>query len=199
MGAARTLLLCCALCACSSQPGAASHVPADASDLDGSFANPSGLLPMPDAAPTSTMPDSGPCLTTFQAITRTIFDGAGCTGGACHTTPGPDTPAAGLDLTRDDAYRDLVGVPARTPLQPTLMRIAKGDELSSFLYLKVAAAEPGGAPLPSGGGAPMPVGLPPLASSKLALLRLWIRAGAPETGVVDGTQAQVDGCQSASP
>jgi hypothetical protein len=198
MGGARTLLFCCALCACSSPSGKATVGPADGSDLDAGFANPSGLLPMPDAAP-SIMPDSGPCLSTFQAITRTIFDGSGCTGGACHTTPGPDTPAAGLDLTRADAYRDLVGVPARTPLQPALMRIAKGDELASFLYLKVAAAEPGGAPLPSGGGAPMPVGLPPLASSKLSLLRLWIRAGAPETGVVDGTQAQVDGCQSASP
>jgi hypothetical protein len=197
MRAGQTLLLCCALCACSNQGGTAAPAPPDASNLDGGFSNPSGLLPMPEAGPVSNMPDSGPCLTTFQAITRTIFDGAGCTSGACHTTPGPDRPAAGLDLTRDDAYRDLVGVPARTQLQPALARIAKGDELSSLLYLKVAAAEPGGAPLPSGGGAPMPVGLPPLASSKLSLLRLWIRAGAPETGVVDGTQSQVDECQSA--
>jgi hypothetical protein len=164
--------------------------------MDGSFSNPSGLLHTPDATIIAvTPPQTGPCQTTFQAIQETIFDGAGCTSRACHTLPGPDTPAAGLDLTGGHAYRDLVGVRASTALESALLRVAPGDELSSFLYLKVAAAEASGPALPAGGGAPMPLGLPPLAANALQLLRAWIRAGAPETGVVAGTQAQVDACQ----
>jgi hypothetical protein len=139
----------------------------------------------------------GPCDSTFQAVARTIFEGTGCSLGVCHTTPGPDTPAAGLDLTPEDAYVDLVGVPPRSPVGPPILRVTPGDENASLLYLKVAAAEPTGLQLPAGGGAPMPLGLPPLAADQLALLRTWIRAGAPETGVVPGTADSVSACLAA--
>lgn len=189
-----TQLLIVLACACSSAAGHSSALPP--TQLDGSFSNPSGLLHVSDAAIVALAPpQTGPCQTTFQAIQETLFDGAGCTSRACHTLPGPDTPAAGLDLTAGHAYHDLVGVRASTALEPALLRIAPGDELSSFLYLKVAAAEASGPALPAGGGAPMPLGLPPLAASALQALRAWIRAGAPETGIVPGTQALVDACQ----
>lgn len=150
------------------------------------------LVAVLDAGPTPNT--RGPCDSTFQTVARTIFERTGCTGDVCHTTPGPDTPAAGLDLTPEDAYVDLVGVAPRSPVGSAFLRVKPGDETASLLYLKVAAAEPMGAPLPAGGGAPMPLGLPPLAAEQLALLRTWIRGGAPESGVVDGTSDAVSAC-----
>jgi hypothetical protein len=61
--------------------------------------------------------------------------------------------------------------------------------------LKVAAALPSGPALPAGAGVPMPLGLPPLSLEQLDLLRLWIRAGAPELGVVMGTESMIAACQ----
>jgi hypothetical protein len=186
----------CALAAC-----AASAAPTLASKTDrpdSGFSNPIGLAPSYEGGAEPEPSERGPCETTFQAIARGIFDRTSCVRGLCHTTPGPDLPAAGLDLTPDDAYQYLVGVPARAPLELPLLRVAPGDELSSFLYLKLLAAEPEGAALPAGGGVAMPLGLPPLAASQMTLLKLWIRGGAPETGVVDGTQSEVDDCQRAS-
>jgi hypothetical protein len=188
--------MCCALTACAGS--AAPTLVSKADTPDSGISNPVGLAPSYEAGAEPDPSQRGPCETTFQAIARGIFEPTSCVRGLCHTTPGPDLPAAGLDLTPEDAYQYLVGVPARAPLEQPLLRVAPGDEMSSFLYLKLLAAEPGGPALPGGGGATMPLGLPPLAASQMTLLKLWIRAGAPETGVVDGTQSQVDDCQRAS-
>lgn len=173
-------------------PSAAGTAGAPAAD-GGERENPTGLTPLIDAGPR--VIELGPCDTTFQMIARVVFDGSGCSHGVCHTTPGPDTPAGGLDLTEADAYRALIDVPARAPLAVPLVRVKPGDEQSSLLFLKLAAAEPHGPALPSGGGAPMPLGLPPLAADYLEALRAWIHAGAQESGVTPGTESLVDECR----
>jgi hypothetical protein len=181
------------LIGCAGAAGDSASVPKPAADSGSD--NPIMLLTPIDAS--LSRPPRGPCEATFQAISRGIFEGTGCSLGVCHTTPGPDTPAAGLDLTPEDAYQALVGVTARALVSPPMLRVAPGDERASLLYLKVAAAEPMAAPLPAGGGAPMPLGLAPLGQGDLTTLRAWIRAGAPETGIVEGTEAAVAACRSA--
>jgi hypothetical protein len=180
------------LWACSSS---SPHSPSESAAGGGGTGGDENTPPLVTVLDAGPMPTTrGPCDSTFQAIARTIFEGTGCTGVVCHTTPGPDTPAAGLDLTLADAYADLVGVAPRSSVGSTYLRVEPGDETASLLYLKVAAAEPMGAPLPDGGGAPMPLGLPPLAADQIVLLRTWIRGGAPESGVVDGTGDAVSAC-----
>jgi hypothetical protein len=163
--------------------------------VDSGFSNPSGIIAAYDAgviAAADSGEDSDTCDGTFGVITRKIFEATGCTGNVCHTTPGLDTPAGALDLTRAHAYRDLVDVRADLSLDPPLYRVQPGDPDHSLLYLKLAAkASP--EKLPAGGGAPMPLGLPALPADQLLLVQLWIQAGAPEAGVVAGT-ASLLGC-----
>ncbi|HEX6244027.1 MAG TPA: hypothetical protein VFZ61_24090 [Polyangiales bacterium] len=134
--------------------------------------------------------DPGPCDTTWKAVQRTIFEGRGCTESACH---GAKEKAGGLDLSPGVAYKNLVFADAEASLSVPLYRIHPGEQALSLLYLKVAAAVDEEAKLPAGAGAPMPTGKAPLSADQLAGLRLWIRAGAPETGVVEGTQ-ELLGC-----
>jgi hypothetical protein len=76
----------------------------------------------------------------------------------------------------------------------TLVRVAPGDQELSYLWQKLAAATLAaqypnvpGSPMPSGGRAP-------ISADALEALRLWIRAGAPETGVVENTAAKLASC-----
>jgi hypothetical protein len=71
-------------------------------------------------------------------------------------------------------------------------RVEPGDQERSFLWRKLAAATIGlqgvpGTPMPSGGR-------PPISKDELDALRLWIRAGAPEFGVVSHTQTLLRSC-----
>ena len=134
--------------------------------------------------------DPGPCDTTWKAVQRTILEGRGCTESACHSAT---AKAGGLDLSPDVAYKNLVFADSEASLAVPLYRIHPGEQALSLLYLKVAAALDEEAKLPAGAGAPMPSGKAPLSEDQLAGLRLWIRAGAPETGVVEGTQ-ELLGC-----
>jgi hypothetical protein len=134
--------------------------------------------------------DLGPCDSTWKAVQRSIFQGRGCTEAACHSAKGL---AGGLDLSPGVAYKNLLFADAEASLAVPLYRIHPGEQALSLLYLKVAAAVDEEAKLPAGAGAPMPTGKEPLSAEQLAGLRLWIRAGAPETGVVEGTQ-ELLGC-----
>lgn len=124
------------------------------------------------------------CASTWEAIQVGVFEGHGCTSGPCHDTV---DPAGGLDLSAGHAYENLVFRAPRASVGEGLYLVQPGEQELSLLYLKLAAAT-SGTPLPSGAGAPMPSGdAPALSDEELAAMRLWIRAGAPQTGVVAGT------------
>lgn len=144
--------------------------------------------PAPDAGDAASDLD-GECDTTWKAIQRSIFAGKRCAQAECH---GGDEPAGGLDLTPAVAYENLIYADSKASLSSPLYRVYPGEQALSFLYLKLEAAGEEGAALPPGGGSPMPVSESPLTPEQLAAVRLWIRAGAPETGVVEGTQGLLD-------
>lgn len=125
---------------------------------------------------------------TWEAVDRLVLEGGGCRDPACH---GSASGEGGLDLRPEVAYENLVGAPAANRL---LDRVEPGDQDLSMLYLKLAAAtlpalyrDVPGSPMPSGG-------LPPIGEDALEGLRLWIRGGAPHTGVVEGTAQHFDAC-----
>jgi cysteine-rich repeat protein len=126
---------------------------------------------------------------TWEAIQKVILAGNGCADSTCHNPAAPGGAAGGLDLT-GDPYGRLVRVKATNS---TLNRVEPGDQDLSFFWLKLAAGTlPAqypdvGSPMPSGGRAP-------ISADALEALRLWIRHGAPETGVVENTGDKLSSC-----
>ncbi|HEX6241638.1 MAG TPA: hypothetical protein VFZ61_12110, partial [Polyangiales bacterium] len=131
------------------------------------------------------------CETTWSAIQKTILAGHGCTQSACHDST---EPTGMLDLSPGAAYEHLVHVESSAALEMPL--ITPGEEKLSLLYLKLEAKTKGTA-LPSTAGAPMPTAGAALTEEHLAALRLWIRAGAPQDGVVEGVQSLLDCAETA--
>ncbi|HZR80207.1 MAG TPA: hypothetical protein VFD92_03840 [Candidatus Binatia bacterium] len=114
-----------------------------------------------------------------------IFEKHSCTQDVCHGS----SAQGGLELTPDVAYQNLIEVPSQGIRYP---RVVPGDKNRSYLWLKLAAATlPGSVEI---NGAPMPNGLPPISTDELEALRLWIYAGAPETGTVGGTETLLNAC-----
>ena len=124
---------------------------------------------------------------TFGQVQAQIFEARGCTLSNCHG----ESPQLGLDLRADVAYRNLVNVDS---VSGDFKRVFPTEEDLSLLYLKVAA-KAGGESLSAQGisGGAMPVGENTLNEDDLGLLRAWIRGGAPETGIVEGSR-QFAGC-----
>jgi len=121
---------------------------------------------------------------TFAQVQQQIFDGYGCTASACHG----EAIQGGLDLRPPNAYANLVNVPASSS---DSVRVFPGAQDLSVLYQKVASKTQGFqlATLESPiSGSPMPSSNDVLTEDDLSLLRIWIRGGAPETGVVAGSQ-----------
>jgi hypothetical protein len=129
--------------------------------------------------------DLAGCSSTFEAIQKSVFEGKGCTAVACHG--GAST--GNLDLRPASAYASLLNRPATASLSTPMNLVTPGEQALSFLYLKLAAATDPSKPLAGGAGAPMPSGQAPLSKEQLEAIRLWIRGGAPSSGVVAGTQA----------
>jgi hypothetical protein len=125
---------------------------------------------------------------TFALVQQQIFDNRGCTASACHG----QSATGGLDLRAESSYANLINVEASSG---DYMRVFPGEQDLSLLYQKVAAKtegfELGSLPEPISGGA-MPTGPDVLTETDLALLRSWIRGGAPETGVVAGSEQYAD-------
>jgi len=121
---------------------------------------------------------------TFAQVQQQIFEGQGCTASACHG----EAASGELDLRAASAYASLINVEAKSG---DYMRVFPGEQDLSLLYQKVAAKTEGFAlsslPNPISGGA-MPTSESVLSDDDLALLRTWIRGGAPETGIVAGSQ-----------
>lgn len=125
---------------------------------------------------------------TWEALQARLFDDGGCTNSICHAGA---FPAGNLNLEPANAYANIFN---HTSSISTFDRIEPGDQDLSFLYLKLAAATLGGS-YSGVAGSPMPAGgLPPISNELLSALRLWIRAGAPETGTVAGTAELLASC-----
>ncbi len=135
-------------------------------------------------------PAGCPCVgfaSTWEAIQQNVFARHGCTEAACHG----DARSGGLDLRPDVAYANLVDVPSQG--LPATKRVEPGNRNASLLWLKLAKATIG-AGYEWVPGAPMPNGAPPLSEDLLEAVRQWIKFGAPETGVVEGTDRLLGTC-----
>ncbi|MEM7436012.1 MAG: hypothetical protein AAF436_12725 [Myxococcota bacterium] len=118
---------------------------------------------------------------TFAAIQSTVFEGGGCTQNACH---GESFEASGgLDLRAGASYAALVRVPSSVDSE--IQRVFPGDQDLSLLYRKLAETTQELAV--DGLGQEMPLGGSRLSDDQLEAIAAWIRAGAPETTVVEGT------------
>lgn len=107
--------------------------------------------------------------TEFAAV-QSIFTSK-CTT-ACHSG---GSPAAGLDLSDGQAFKELV--PVKSTQTPSQLQVAPGDFSASYLYQKVIA---GGAI--ASGTKRMPPdcsGDTCLSSSQIDVIKAWITAGAP--------------------
>jgi len=136
---------------------------------------------------TQTAPTACPCDDfdgTFEAIQKLVFERHGCTQAICHgASPGEGK----LDLRPEFAYASLVDkVADASPLK----RVEPGEQARSFLWLKLAE----GLGLVDVPGSPMPNGLPPISTDELEAVRKWIRAGAPQTGIVPETDRLLASC-----
>jgi len=89
-----------------------------------------------------------------------------CGFSACH---GSGAGSAGLKLTADESYQELVDVPSEQV--PSVRRVVPGDPDSSYLMMKLLNSDgivDEGMPPPAGG----------LSDKKIRSVRAWIAAGA---------------------
>jgi hypothetical protein len=102
---------------------------------------------------------------TFTRVQTEIFTPT-CSQLGCHDTIGQQSQ---LVLTPSRAYASIVNV--RSVEIPSLNRVEPGDPANSYLYRKITGA--------GITGDRMPQALPPLSEAQIALVRDWIRRGAP--------------------
>jgi cysteine-rich repeat protein len=124
--------------------------------------------------------DPATLTSTWAAIQANVFDRA-CT--ACHG----ERATAGLDFRAPGTYERIVDVPAGSGL----FEVKAGDHLQSLIWLKMAKVSLGGLDDLPGGG--MPFGFP-LPADVVNAFGVWIDAGAPHDGFVDGAQALLVAC-----
>lgn len=138
------------------------------------------------AAPTST----------YDLIQRGIFEVHGCTMSYCHG----DNAQEGVDLRAGQSYASLFPQAEDSSdaeaTEQDYDEVEPGYPDESFLWLKLAAKTLGMKGVP---GAPMPVGRLPISSDELEGVRLWILAGAPKDGFVDGVSALIQPCAPMQP
>lgn len=166
-----------------------------------------------DGGVTTVPPPRGCGPNTFDAIQAQIFDSPkyGCTQAGCHGQVN-----SGLDLRAEVAYAGLLGLPI-TPTEGedhdhahdeaaaedhdhaqeegthTHAHLVPGNPEASVLYDRLRAGVQGGQP--ALGGLAMPLGKPAITRELLDAVGAWIRAGAPKTGFVAGTEKAL--CKSA--
>jgi hypothetical protein len=115
-------------------------------------------------SPTSGGPPPDPSAT-FTRVQNEVFT-PNCTTIACHDPLGQESQ---MVLTAGRAYANIVNVPSVE--MPSLSRVTPGDPAASYLFRKIAG---------SGiTGDRMPLGQPALSDANMALVRDWIRRGAP--------------------
>ena len=118
---------------------------------------------------------------TFDRIQKQVLNTT-CAVSGCHDS---QTQANGLLLEVGAAYTQLVGaVPTNVTAQGLGWdRVTPGDPATSLLFHKITGD------VTVALGSRMPLGRPPLAANLIEIIRLWIAAGAPETGWVPGTDS----------
>ncbi len=116
---------------------------------------------------------------TFDRIQTQILDQS-CAVSACHDS---QTFAGGLLLESGASYTSVVGIAPVNFAAGQLgwLRVTAGDENTSYLYQKLQGG------LDESLGERMPFGKGKLKSYLREIIRLWIVAGAPQTGWVPGT------------
>ena len=100
-----------------------------------------------------------------------------CANSACHSS---EVEAGGLDLTKDNAYANLLDVPSQGSSH---YRVRPKKPSQSSLYRKLSAATHQG----SYPDLPMPPGGNGLTSDQLEAIQIWISQAAPEEGSVGDT------------
>ena len=139
-------------------------------------------------------PSEAEFASTFEGIQSIIFEGYDCSNDLCHGS----SLEGGMDLRAGAAYDSLLNVASE--IDPGTVRVYPGDQDLSMLYLKLAAKTltPDNDNLPPDydevPGTPMPSAGTALTEEHLEAVRLWIRGGAPETGVVEGTAQLLGSC-----
>ncbi len=123
---------------------------------------------------------------TFDGIQTLIFDNPtfGCSSDLCHGT----ALQGGLDLRAGASYASIVGVASQ--IDSNIMRVFPGDQDLSLLYTKIASKTLGSATV----GTQMPANPSTVTPELLEALRLWIRGGAPQDTVIEGTAALLGAC-----
>lgn len=127
-------------------------------------------------------PAPAPTGSTFERLQTQVFN-VSCSSDSCHSSVGR---AGDLILQPGYAWDSLVNHPASNPVVAAQgwMRVKPGDPNTSFLVAKVADN------LAAGEGLSMPYGVAPLDASTVDVVRAWIEAGAPATGMVPGDNGQ---------
>jgi len=123
---------------------------------------------------------------TFEAIQSVVFDGYSCSNDACHGRAAEGE----LDLREGASYAQLFRAPAKAT---QMVRVEPGEPEVSFLYEKLAAKTLGTDQV-STTGTPMPSVVEGLTPEHLEAMYAWIRKGAPEDGVVEGTAELLGSC-----
>ncbi len=130
------------------------------------------------------------CLTfesTFDALQTLVFDRGGCSAELCHGS----AMSGGLDLRVGNSYDSLVEAPSL--VSSSHNRVEPGQPGQSVLFFKLADATNPSLGYPSLLSAMPTGGAPPISEEQLEAIRMWIQAGAPETGSVgDSEQGQSD-------
>lgn len=110
---------------------------------------------------------------TFSSIQREVFLRGDSTGrsscSSCHNRVGTAFRLTGLDLSNDNAYTLLVGVPSRE--KPSVLRVAPGDPDNTYLVHKIEGRR----------GIVddrMPADPPYLTDGQVAIIKRWIELGA---------------------
>lgn len=132
--------------------------------------------------------DSDDYASTYEAVQTLLFDSQAyqCSNAVCH---GSDNPSGGLDLRAGNSWAALINVPSQ--IDPDTMRVLPAEQDWSMLYNKLAAKTFGEPTVP---GSSMPPNASTVTSEHMELLKLWIRGGAPATGVVAGTAELLEAC-----
>lgn len=104
---------------------------------------------------------------TYTALARQVF--SNCTTRSCHG----ETARGGLDLRAENAYGQLVGVPASNERAASRgkRRVVPSDPDASYLLQKLVAPA-------ADEGERMPLSGAPLSPGEIAAIRAWIAQGA---------------------